>query len=159
MNKAELIKRVAKEMRENNIKKPVTSPKHVFHISDNEGNSKDFIVRRTEKTVQYTIDDVAAVIDTCIDVIKDAIKTGEPVSVYGFGTLGLHYRKARRARHPETGELVEVAARYVPKFLFGNELRVCAKLFELSLEDGKDYLSDLENFEDQESLFESEGGE
>ena len=162
MNKMELTKRVARVMRENNIKKQITSPKHVFHISDDEGNSKDFIVRRTDKSVQYTLDDVAAVIDTCIDVIKDAIKKGESVSIYGFGTLGLHYRKARRARHPETGEMVDVAARYVPKFLFGNDLRVCAKLFELSLEEGKDYFEDLRVFpEDIEEDItpEMEGGE
>ena len=41
MNRMEFVRRVAQEMRENNMRKPISTPKHVFHISDDEGNSKD----------------------------------------------------------------------------------------------------------------------
>ena len=34
-----------------------------------------------------------------------------------------------------TGEWVEIDARYIPKFSFGNDLRLCAKIYELSLND------------------------
>ena len=121
-------------MRENNIRKPVSSPKQVFHISDDEGNSKDFVIRKTDKSVIYTIDDVEAVLDTCIEVIKDALTRGEEITVRGFGTLALKYRKARSTRLlGKDKQIIDVQARYVPKFAFGNDLRMCAKLFELSL--------------------------
>ena len=135
MNRKELVRRVALALRDNNVRKPVSSPKQVFHISDDEGNTKDFVVKKTDKTVLFTVDDIEAIIDACVNVVEDALKHGESVSIRGFGTLGLHYRKARATKHPVTGEPVEVDARYVPKFSFGDSLRFCAKVFELSLDE------------------------
>ena len=135
MNQKELVRRVASVMRENNIRKPVSSPKQVFHISDDEGNTKDFVIRKTNKNVIYTIDDVSSILDACVYVICEALKKGESVTMRGFGTLGLKYRKARATKRPGTEEWVDVAARYIPKFTFGNNLRMCAKVYELSLQD------------------------
>ena len=143
MNKTELIQRVASVMRENNIRKPVSSQKKVFHISDDDGNVSDFVIKKSNKGVLFTVDDVSAVMDTCIAVIEDAIRRGEHVSVRGFGPLGVHYRKARTTKHPETGEIVEVSERYIPKFIFGSDLRMCAKMFELSLGEGGSYSNAL----------------
>lgn len=134
MNKAEFVQRIAATMRENNIRKPISAQKQVFHISDDEGNKSDFVIRKTDRTVMFTIDDVRNVIDACIAVIEDAMRHGEPIAIHGFGTLALHYRKARRTKHPETGEEVYIADRYVPKFSYGKDLRMCARMFELDLE-------------------------
>lgn len=136
MNRKEFIRRVASVMRENNIRKPVSSQKHVFHISDDEGNTKDLVIKKSEKGVLFTNDDIEAMVDTCIAVIADALKHGEPISFRGFGTLALHYRKARKTKHPDTGEDVDVPDRYIPKFTYGKDLRMCARVFELSLADG-----------------------
>ena len=138
MNKKDLISKAAEVLRSNNIRKPVSTPKQVFHISDDEGNQKDFVVKKTDKTVLYNMDDVAAILDACLNVIEEAIKHGEEVTIHGFGTLGVHQRAARTTKHPETGEIVKVNARYVPKFSFGNTLRMAAKVYELSLDDFKD---------------------
>jgi len=135
MNKKDLVKNITASMREKDIRKPVSMPKQVLHISDDEGNQKDFTVRKTEKSVIFTNDDVEAVINTFIEIVQDAIKKGETVSLHGFGTFGLKYRKPRKTKQVGTDEWVEVAARYVPKFTFGNELRRCAKIYELSLSD------------------------
>lgn len=135
MNKKELISKTADMLRDNHIRKPVSLPKQVFHISDDEGNSKDFIVKKTDKEVLYTVTDVGAVIDACIAVIEEAMKRGEDVSIHGFGSLGLIYRAARSTKHPDTGEPVIIDAHYIPKFNFGNDLRMAAKVYELSLEE------------------------
>lgn len=135
MNRMELIRATAAAMREKNIRKLVSSPKHVFHISDDEGNKKDFVVRQIDKGVQFTTEDVEAVLDTCMQIIEEAIKRGDPVSIRGFGTLGLKYRKSRVTKMPGTGERIDVGSRFVPKFTFGNDLRMCAKVYELSLAD------------------------
>ena len=134
MNKKELVRRVATTMRDKNIRKLVSSKKQVFHISDDEGNSKDFTIKKSDKGVLFTIDDIEVVIDNIISVIEESIKQGEPISIHGFGTLGLHYRKARSTKHPDTGESVVVPARYIPKFDYGKDLRMCAKIYELSLD-------------------------
>lgn len=135
MNRKELIRRVASEMREKNIRKPITMPKQVFHISDDEGNKRDFTIRKTDKNVLFSVDDVEAVIDTCLAVIEESIKHGEEISIRGFGTLGIQYRKPRVLKHVETQEETIAEARYVPKFYFGNDLRRAAKVYGLSLED------------------------
>lgn len=133
MNKKEFISRVAEALRENDLRKPVSVRKHTFHITDDEGNSADFNIRQQEKSVLYTADDVANIVDASLAVILDAIRKGEEISVKGFGTLGLHYRAARRTKEPNSGEWCEVDARYVPKFAYGNDLRMAAKLYEVSL--------------------------
>lgn len=136
MNRKELVRRVAAELRNGDIRKPVSIPKQVFHISDDEGHSKDFVVRKTDKSVLYTTDDVEAIVDTCLAVVADSIRHGEEITIRGFGTLGLRYRKPRVLKHVETGEEVTVEGRYMPRFYVGSELRMAAKVYELSLSDG-----------------------
>ena len=132
MNKKELSSRVAEVLRANNIRKPVSVKKQTFHITDEDGNTADFHIKQQDKNVLYTVDDTANVIDACIAVILDAIKNGEEISFKGFGSLGLHYRAARRTKEPNSGEWCEIEARYIPKFSYGNDLRMAARLYELS---------------------------
>lgn len=133
MNKSELIAATAALLRERGIRKEVRSPVHVFHISDDEGNYKDFRVKRTEKTVIYTASDVAAVFDACMDIICDQLKKGEDITIANFGTLGLRFREARRTKRIDNGEWISIKARYVPRFAFGNRLRRCAQLYGVSV--------------------------
>ena len=135
MNRMDLVRRVASVLRENDVRKPVSSPKHVFHISDDDGNSKDFVIKKRDRGVIYTADDVDAVLNACQYVIEDALKHGEQITVRGFGTIGLKYRKARATKRLGTDEWITVAARYVPHFEFGNILRKCAKVYEASFGD------------------------
>lgn len=135
MNRKELVRRASNMMRENNIRKPVRYQKQVFHISDNDGNTKDFVIKKKNTGVSFTADDIEAIIDACIYVIQDALKHGESISVRGFGSLGLNYRKARTTKHPDTGKLVNIDAHYVPKFVSGSDLKLCAKMYELSLDE------------------------
>lgn len=135
MNRTGFIRRVSEVLRENNIKKPVHIPKQTLHISDDDGHSKDFYIKSTDKKVIFTRDDVAAIIDTCIFVIEESLKQGEPITIHGFGSLGLNYRKPRSTKLIGTDEKIQVDGRYVPKFSFGNDLRMCARIYELSLKD------------------------
>lgn len=136
MNKKELVRNVASKMREKNIRKTMSAQKKILHISDDEGNTSDFVIKKSEKGALFTCDDIEAIIDSCIDVIEDALKSGDIISVRGFGTLALHFRKARSTKHPDTKEDIEISERYVPKFTSGKDLKICAKIFESSLNDG-----------------------
>lgn len=135
MYKRELINRISNNLRENDIRKNIRFPQHVLHISDDEGNKKDFVIKKVDKGAIYTEKDIESILDACIAVIEDALKKGEEVSINGFGTLKLNYRPARWTIHPKTGENVDVRARYTPKFTFGKDLKMCAKIYELSLGD------------------------
>lgn len=134
MNKKELIGKTAELLRDNDVKKYVVYPRQTFHISDDEGNRKDFSVRKTDKRVNYTIEDVRNILSACIDVITDSIKRGEEVTVTGFGTLGLHYRGGRTIGGFD-GKLHTMKAHYVPKFWYGKDLRNSAELYRMSIED------------------------
>lgn len=150
MNRKELVRQTANVLRNNNIKKPVYAHKQVIHIYDDDGNAKDFVIKKKDTGVAFTADDINAIIDACIYVIQDALKHGDNVSIRGFGSLGLHYRKARTTKHPATQESVDVQARYVPKFTSGNDLKMCAKIYELSKGESLDEFPSLDSEEDGE---------
>ena len=137
MNKKELVKKITDVLNKNDFRKPVATQRTVFHISDDNGNTSDFVIRKEGTSLLLTKRDVVAVLDAMVEVIKDSIKRGEDVSIHGFGTLGVKYRAARRTKHPETGEDITIKERYVPKFDFGNGLRTAARLFEMSLEEDR----------------------
>lgn len=135
MNKKELINKIVDVLQENDVRKKISAQKTVFHISDDFGHQSDFVVRKSERGLLFTSNDVAAIIDACLAVVEDSLKRGEEINIHGYGSLGVHYREARQTKHPSTGEDVEIPAKYTPKFKFGHQLRMAAKVYELSLED------------------------
>lgn len=135
MNRRDLARSAADVLRQNNARKTVTIPKQVLHISDDNGVQKDFTVKRKDKDVLYTIDDVNVILEALICVIKDSLKSGEPVSIHGFGSFGLKYRKPRQTKSVNTDDTITISGRFVPKFSFGNDLRLCAKIYEMSFDD------------------------
>lgn len=138
MTKKELIGKVVDVLKENDIKKNVTSSRNVLHISDDNGNHTDFVVKKPERKLLYTVQDVTSIIDACLAIIEDCMKHGEPVTIHGFGTLHVHYRAARKTQHPLTKEDVPVPPHYVPKFTYGNTLRMAAQIYEASVFTNKD---------------------
>lgn len=55
--------------------------------------------------------------------IQDSLTRGDRVTISGFGTFGVAQRKARRVRNPRSGGPIEVAAKRVPRFAPGNDLK------------------------------------
>ena len=135
MNKRGLIRTACERLRQNNIRKPILIPKQVFYISDDEGNTKTFTIRKTDKTAIYTVEDVEAILDAVLDVVQDNLRRGEETAIFGFGSLGLHYWKPRATKLTHNGENMYMEGRFIPKFSSGNNLRMCAKVYELSLGD------------------------
>ena len=137
MNKKDLIEKVVAVLQANDVRKNIASQKTTLHISDDYGNTSDFVIKKSDSGLLFTNRDVNFIVDALLAVVEDSLKHGEEVSIHGFGSLGVHKRAARQTLHPTTGEPVEVDERYVPKFNFGNTLRMAAKVYELSLEDAR----------------------
>lgn len=135
MNKKDLVSRASEILRQNDMRKPVKIKKHRFQIIDEEGNTADFTVKRADKQVLYTVDDINNIIDACLEAVLESIRRGEEVNIRGFGTLGLHYRAARRTKQPGTEDWYEIDAHYIPKFFSGNELKAAAKVYDLARRD------------------------
>ena len=55
--------------------------------------------------------------------VKSALKKGGKVTIVGFGTFSVAKRKARTGRNPQTGAVIKISARKVPKFTPGSELK------------------------------------
>ncbi|HWR13448.1 MAG TPA: HU family DNA-binding protein [Terriglobales bacterium] len=62
-------------------------------------------------------------IETMITAITAALKHGDDVTLYGFGTFSTYQRKARNAHNPQTGALIKVASRRAVRFSPGVELK------------------------------------
>ena len=144
MNKRNLISRAAEVLRQTDIRKSVPTQKAVLHVSDDEGNHSNFTIRKQGRGVLFNATDVEAVLDACLAAMEEALKNGEEVYIHGYGTIWLKYRAARRTRIPATGEWVDVRGRWLPKFSFGNKLRMAAKIYDMA-QAGEGAESDVED--------------
>lgn len=57
-----------------------------------------------------------------LEGISGALKSGEKVSIIGFGTFSVSERAAREGRNPSTGKTIQIAAKKVVKFKAGAKL-------------------------------------
>ena len=76
-----------------------------------------------QKQVQLAYKDVELAVKTMIDHMGTTLANGERIEIRGFGSFSLHYRPPRVGRNPKTGDSVELAAKYVPHFKPGKEMR------------------------------------
>lgn len=67
--------------------------------------------------------DVELAVKSLIEQMSQSLATGQRIEIRGFGSFSLHYRPPRMGRNPKTGESVALAAKYVPHFKPGKELR------------------------------------
>lgn len=65
----------------------------------------------------------AAAVDGLLETIVETVRSGEPVTLTGFGVFESRARAARTARNPRTGETVAVPATTVPAFRPGAGFR------------------------------------
>jgi integration host factor subunit beta len=90
--------------------------------------TKADIVDKISRELNVQKKDIAFVIDSFFDIVKNLLSSGESIELRGFGTFGLKVRKGRAARNPRSGEAVSVADRVVISFKPGKELRQLGKL-------------------------------
>lgn len=135
MKKGELISQIAASLRDAEYRKSVKVPRHTFHISDDDGNTKDFVVQESDKQVMLTVDDVKQVVDTCFNIIVESLRRGEPVSVVGFGTFGLKFRAPRRVPSFSNDGFIDIEGHYIPTFRYGERMRAAGRIYEESLKD------------------------
>jgi len=81
----------------------------------------------SQKGVDVSKKHADEVVDFVFDTITGALKKGEEVSIAGFGIFLTKTRKARTARNPRTGEMVQVPSTTVPKFRAGKGLKEAVK--------------------------------
>mgnify|MGYP000572021577 CR=1 FL=1 len=80
----------------------------------------DFLAEQNPHLYQR---DVERIVTTIFDEIGAALSRGDRVELRGFGAFSVKQRDARVGRNPRTGEAVKVAAKRVPYFKTGKQLR------------------------------------
>ncbi len=68
--------------------------------------------------------DSETLVSTMFDAMTRELVAGQRIELRGFGSFGVKLRHARQGRNPKTGSPVEVAAKRIPFFRAGKELRV-----------------------------------
>ena len=62
-------------------------------------------------------------VEATLEAIAKQIGDGNEVRLTGFGKFSAVQREARQGRNPQTGETMQIAAKRVPKFSAGAELK------------------------------------
>lgn len=83
----------------------------------------ELIALLAERFPQLVQKDAEMAVTEILGAIQAALVHGDRIEIRGFGSFSLNYRPPRQGRNPKTGEPVAVAAKWVPSFKSGKELR------------------------------------
>jgi DNA-binding protein HU-beta len=86
--------------------------------------NKGDLVGKIANEVDITKRQAEAAFNSIVSSITGSLKKSQKVTIVGFGTFSVSKRKARTGRNPQTGAPIKIAARKVPKFTPGKELKV-----------------------------------
>lgn len=83
---------------------------------------RDLVVKIAEEA-SLTRAQATRALEAFLEGIQSSLVRGDRVTISGFGTFGVSHRRARRVRNPRNGHSMEVAAKRVPRFAPGLELK------------------------------------
>ncbi|HEY9621829.1 MAG TPA: HU family DNA-binding protein [Crinalium sp.] len=87
----------------------------MWNSAMNKGDLVDAVAAQTQLPKKQ----VDAILTATLEVIQDAVASGEKVTLVGFGTFESRQRQAREGRNPSTGKVIQIPATTVPAFSAG----------------------------------------
>ncbi len=84
--------------------------------------NKGELINEVAKVVS-TKKEAQEAVDCVLSSITQALKSGDTVTLVGFGTFKVVDRKARKGRNPQTGAEIDIKASKAPKFTAGKALK------------------------------------
>ena len=85
--------------------------------------TKAKLVEKIAEQSRLTKTDAESALNAFINVVTEALKEGDNVTLVGFGAFKVTEKKARTGRNPKTNEPVEIPACKAPKFTAGKNLK------------------------------------
>jgi len=89
--------------------------------------NKANLIEKVQDMLGGTKTQAEQVVNSIFDTITDSLKSGDDVSISGFGIFKSKMRAARTARNPKTGESVNVPETRVVKFQVSKTLKDIVK--------------------------------
>ena len=71
--------------------------------------------------------DAKKAVEGVVSAVSNALKSGDKVSLVGFGTFEPRKRAARNGRNPQTGKEIKIPAKTVPAFSAGKKFKELVK--------------------------------
>lgn len=85
-------------------------------------NKAELVAKLADK-LEVTKAKGSEIIDMVTELIQNAVKAGEKVTLMGFGSWEAKQKAARVGRNPQTGKEIKIKAKRVPKFTAGKEFK------------------------------------
>lgn len=85
-------------------------------------NKGEFIDRLADRT-NLTKKEARNLLDSVLGLVQETLLQGEEVKLVGFGKFAIRARKASSRINPQTKRPIQVAAKVVPLFKPGKELK------------------------------------
>ena len=67
--------------------------------------------------------DADRAVKALLDAVTDCLKSGDKLSIVGFGTFSVSKRAARTGKNPRSGAKIEIPAAITPRFKAGKALK------------------------------------
>jgi integration host factor subunit beta len=85
---------------------------------------RDLIEELVSLYPRFSRRDAEVIVKAVFRSMAEALTRGERIEIRGFGSFVVKQRNAREGRNPKTGRIVPVAAKRVPFFKVGKELKL-----------------------------------
>lgn len=85
-------------------------------------NKSELVAMMAEKA-DLSKKDAEKALNAFVESVQETVKTGDKISLAGFGTFELRKRESRVGKNPRTGEKLTIAACSVPAFKAGKAFK------------------------------------
>jgi len=85
--------------------------------------NKSELITAIAEHANLTKADAGRALDGLIKTIETTLKTGDAITLVGFGTFAVKDRAERTGRNPQTGQEITIAAAKIPSFKAGKALK------------------------------------
>ena len=89
--------------------------------------TKNDLIRVIAQTEEVSMQQARFAVDSTVQAILDAMKSGESVQIPGFGTFEVVDKPSRMVRNPRTKEIQEAPAHKAFRFRAGKTLKDAAR--------------------------------
>jgi DNA-binding protein HU-beta len=89
--------------------------------------NKDTMIERIAEDAGINKSQADRALKSMLDSITQTLKSGDKVTLTGFGTFLVSERKTREGRNPKTGETITIPGGNVPRFKAGKSLKDAIK--------------------------------